>query len=72
MDIRLDAPPVDPTDFPLTWCLKQMSACGSYSQEKPLLKVVLALNTALRLTAQRGDFVARRHDGEPEASDYCG
>ena len=49
MDIRLDAPPVDPTDFPLTWCLKQMSACGSYSQQKnklttkPIKKLVAEL-----------------------------
>jgi hypothetical protein len=39
--------------------------------KKPRLKVVLALSTVLRLTALRGGFVARRHDGEPEASDYC-
>ncbi|MBS0353420.1 MAG: IS4 family transposase [Proteobacteria bacterium] len=35
--------------------------------KKPIPKTVPALNTVLRLIAQRGGFLARRHDGEPGA-----
>jgi hypothetical protein len=35
--------------------------------KKPVPKTVPPLNTVLRLIAQRGGFLARRHDGEPGA-----
>ena len=35
--------------------------------KKPIPKTVPPLNTVLRLVAQRGGFLARRHDGEPGA-----
>ena len=35
--------------------------------KKPLPKTIPPLNTVLRLIAQRGGFLARRHDGEPGA-----
>ena len=35
--------------------------------KKPVPKTVPPLNTVLRLVAQRGGFLARRHDGEPGA-----
>ncbi|WP_305847118.1 IS4 family transposase, partial [Zoogloea sp. LCSB751] len=35
--------------------------------KKPIPTAVPALNTVLRLIAQRGGFLARRHDGEPGA-----
>jgi len=35
--------------------------------KKPIPKAVPPLNTVLRLIAQRGGFLARRHDGEPGA-----
>lgn len=34
---------------------------------KLIPKAVLPLNTVLRLIAQRGSFLARRHDGRPGA-----
>jgi hypothetical protein len=33
--------------------------------KKPVPKTVPSLNTVLRLIAQRGGFLARRHDGQP-------
>jgi hypothetical protein len=35
--------------------------------KKPIPKAVPPLNTVLRLIAQRGGFLTRRHDGEPGA-----
>jgi len=42
-------------------------ARGLHPQQKTLPKNVPPLNTVLRLIAQRGGFLARRHDGEPGA-----
>ena len=35
--------------------------------KKPIPKQVPTLNTVIRLIAQRGGFLGRKHDGEPGA-----